>query len=60
MKELRKCVGKLKAVSSNFEKLEKKPSSEIVKESEKLRIKAVQALSEAVRRESEAQHEKAI
>ena len=53
VKELRKCIEKLKDVSNRIEKLKSKPE-----ELAMLRLEVARAFNEALKSESKAQHEK--
>ena len=56
VRQLRKCITRFTELSNNLEK--SKASTEITEESTRLRLEAVKALSETLRRESMAEHEK--
>lgn len=58
VKGLRSCLEKLKELNNIIERLETKPNSRRLKELTKLRLEVTKMLSEALKRESKAEHEK--
>jgi len=58
VKELRKCIEKLKNVGNRIEKLKGKPDPKTAEELATLRLEAVHALNRALKSESKAEHEK--
>lgn len=56
IRELRKCLGKFTELSNNLER--SKMGTEDMEKLMRLRLEAVKALSEALKRESMAEHEK--
>jgi chromosome segregation ATPase len=58
VKELRSCLEKLKKLYETINRLEMRPDSEKVKGLMNLRMEVTKALSETLRKESKAEHEK--
>ena len=58
VKELRKCLDKFTELNKSLEELKKEAGSKEVEELVNLRLEAIKALSEALKKGSEAEHEK--
>ena len=55
---LRRCLDRFRELNKNLEELKTKAGSEKVEELTKLRLEAIQDLCEALKKGSEAEHEK--
>jgi hypothetical protein len=58
VKELRKCIDKFTELDKNLKELKTKAGPEKVEELTNLRLEAIEALSEALKKGSEAEHER--
>lgn len=58
VKELRRCIEKLKGLSDCIEKFKTKSDPKRVEEVMKSRIETIKALSDVLKKESKAEHEK--
>ncbi len=56
--EVRVCINKFKELNKNLEGLKKEADPKKIEELLNLRLEAIKALSKALRKESEAEHEK--
>ena len=58
VKELQNCLDQFRELNQNFERVETKPDPKMVEELSTLRLEAIEALSEALKKGSDAEHEK--
>jgi len=58
VKQLKKCLGKLKVLNKDLERLKTEVGPKKVEELMNLRLEVIKALSEALKKASDAEHEK--
>lgn len=58
VKQLKKCLGKLKVLNKDLERLKTEVGRKKVEELMNLRLEVIKALSEALKKASDAEHEK--
>jgi len=58
VKELEKCLDKFRKLNESLERLKTKAYPKIVEETINLRLEAIEALSETLQKDSDAEHEK--